>query len=84
MSYRNIAEDASDIGFAITHSINYTERVTIHVPSICTGLAWVNQYSESHNNTDDGKTEDGEHCEDVWGDDGQGGEFRLRLISEHQ
>lgn len=83
MSTKFIASDAHDIGDAITRSHTYEEIVTVTLAdgvTIETALWWVSKRSESHLSTPIDRNEAGARREDVWGDDGQGGEFRLLLV----
>ena len=78
-----IASDSQDIGHAITRSHVYDEIVTVTLAEgvkIETALWWVSMRSESHLSTPIDRNEAGARREDVWGDDGQGGEFRLYLV----
>ena len=78
-----IASDSQDIGHAITRSHVYDEIVTVTLAdgvTIETALVWVSRFSESHQSTPIDRNEAGSRREDVWGDDGQGGEFRLYLV----
>ena len=77
------ASDSQDIGDAITRSHVYDEIVTVTLSNgvtIETALVWVSRFSESHQSTSIDRDEAGARREDVWGDDGQGGEFRLYLV----
>jgi len=76
------ATDGIDIVNAIHESIHRDCRPCLIVPSISEALTWVNERSESYDSCPENKTEDGRYAQDVWGDDGQGGEFRLLLISD--
>ena len=83
MSKKSIASDAFDIGAAINRSVNHDELVTVTLAegvTIARALVWVSQCSESHQSTSIDRDEAGARREDVWGDDGQGGEFRLYLV----
>ena len=78
-----IASHSQDIGDAITRSHVYDEIVTVTLAEgvkIETALWWVSMRSESHLSTPIDRNEAGARREDVWGDDGQGGEFRLYLV----
>ena len=82
MNTKSIASDAFDIGAAINRSANHDELVTVTLAegvTIETALIWVSQRSESHQSTPIDRDEAGARREDVWGDDGKGGEFRLYL-----
>ena len=82
MSKKSIASDAFDIGAAINRSVNHDELVTVTLAegvTIETALVWVSRLSESHQSTSIDRDEAGARREDVWGDDGKGGEFRLYL-----
>ena len=77
------ASNANDIGHAITRSHIHEEIVTVTLAEgvkIETALWWVSMRSESHLSTPIDRDEAGARREDVWGDDGQGGEFRLYLV----
>jgi hypothetical protein len=84
MTTKFIASDAHDIHHAIHHSVRYDEIVTVTLASgvdFHTALTWVSQRSESYDYSDrNGDEETGALIYDVWGDDGQGGEFRLYLL----
>jgi hypothetical protein len=83
MSTKFIARDSEDIGDAITRSHIHEEIVTVILADgvkIETALWWVSMRSESHLSTPIDRNEAGARREDVWGDDGQGGEFRLYLV----
>lgn len=86
MSKKSIASDAFDIGAAINRSVNYNEIVTVTLAEgvdFDTALTWVSQRSESYDYTDRNSDEQtGALIWDVWGDDGQGGEFRLFIVEE--
>ena len=78
-----IASDSQDIGDAITRSHTYNELVTVTLADGVTieqALVWVSQRSESHCRCRFDPSDTGARREDVWGDDGQGGEFRLYLV----
>ena len=83
MSTKFIVSDSGDMGAAITHSHIHEEIVTVTLGEgvkIETALWWVSMRSESHLSTPIDRNEAGARREDVWGDDGQGGEFRLYLV----
>ena len=75
--------DGIDILFAIKDSINYDKIVTVTLAdgvTVETALVWVCQRSERYQSTRIDSNDAGARREDVWGDDGQGGEFRLLLV----
>ena len=75
------AKDAIDIVAAIKRSISHNEIVHVTVPSLAEGKQWVSERSESCASVE---TEDNQGLPilDIWGDDGQGGEFRLELKAQ--
>jgi hypothetical protein len=77
------ANDSHDIHDAINRSVHYGEIVTVALANgvnVDKALIWVAQRSESHQHTAIDRNEAGARREDVWGDDGKGGEFRLLLV----
>ena len=83
MKTKFTASDSIDIVFAIKRSHIHDEIVTVTLAdgvTIETALVWVSRRSESHQSTPIDRDEAGARREDVWGDDGKGGEFRLLLV----
>jgi hypothetical protein len=77
------ANDSHGIHDAINRSVHYGEIVTVALANgvnVDKALIWVAQRSESHQHTAIDRNEAGARREDVWGDDGKGGEFRLLLV----
>lgn len=75
------ATEANDIVTAIKRSISHSEIVRVEVPCISEGEQWVSDHSESYELTETDDISTDSPMLDIWGDDGQGGEFRLYLIA---
>jgi len=75
------ATDSSDMSTAIKRSIAHDEIVRVKVPSFAEGEQWVSERSESYDSTETDDLSTDTQMLDIWGDDGQCGEFRLHLVT---
>lgn len=75
------ATNADEIVTAIKRSISHGEIVRVEVPSLAEGEQWVSDRSESYDSTETDDLSADTRMLDIWGDDGQGGEFRLYLVT---
>ena len=69
------------IGEAIARSRSHNEIVRVIVTDRDSALTAVNARSESYDSVETDDMSTGKRMIDVWGDDGQGGEFRLHLVT---
>lgn len=82
------ATNTSELGDIISEAIAYSRshneivRVIVKDEDREAAESEVNSHSESYDSTDTEDVSTGKPMTDVWGDDGQGGEFRLYLVTQ--